>query len=62
MNVATKASNPTAPFPMSELSSRVERARLALSQNDLDGILISVPESIYWLTGMDHWGFLLRMS
>ena len=45
------------PFPASELKQRLQRACAALSQNSLDGILISVPESIYWLTGLDHWGF-----
>lgn len=45
------------PFPAEELQARVDRARKALSDNGLDGILISVPESIYYLTGMDHWGF-----
>ena len=45
------------PFPEHELAARVMKARTALSENALDGILISVPESIYWLTGMDHWGF-----
>ncbi|MEM9631798.1 MAG: Xaa-Pro peptidase family protein [Pseudomonadota bacterium] len=47
----------TTPFPAEELQLRVLRARKALSDHDLDGILISVPESIYWLTGLDHWGF-----
>ncbi|EEE45987.1 M24 family metallopeptidase [Roseibium alexandrii] len=45
------------PFPQEELARRVARACAALSVNGLDGILISVPESIYWLTGLDHWGF-----
>ncbi|WP_418595537.1 M24 family metallopeptidase [Ponticoccus sp. (in: a-proteobacteria)] len=45
------------PFPQQELQERVARARTVLERNDLDGILISVPESIYYLTGMDHWGF-----
>lgn len=47
----------TAPFPETELAARVGRAIEALKASNLDGILISVPESIYWLTGMDHWGF-----
>jgi len=44
-------------FPQEELQSRVDRARAVLAAHDLDGILISVPESIYYLTGLDHWGF-----
>lgn len=45
------------PFPAGELEARVANARRALAQAGLDGILISVPESIYYLTGLDHWGF-----
>jgi len=44
-------------FPKDELDRRVARARQSLVDNKLDGILISVPESIYYLTGLDHWGF-----
>ncbi|MTI43212.1 Xaa-Pro dipeptidase [Roseibium hamelinense] len=44
-------------FPKEELDRRVAKACDALAGSDLDGILISVPESIYYLTGMDHWGF-----
>ncbi|WP_305984501.1 Xaa-Pro peptidase family protein [Roseibium sp. MMSF_3544] len=47
----------TKPFPATELAQRVERVSAALSHHNLDGILVSVPESIYWLTGLDHWGF-----
>lgn len=45
------------PFDDAELTARVGRACAALAAHDLDGILISVPESIYYLTGLDHWGF-----
>jgi len=57
VNTAADLTANTAPFPETELAARVGRAREALKDNDLDGLLISVPESIYWLTGMDHWGF-----
>jgi Xaa-Pro dipeptidase len=46
-----------APFPQHELDKRVGRVRQALFDNGLDGIIIAVPESIYYLTGLDHWGF-----
>lgn len=46
-----------APFPKEELDHRLGRVKTALSQQNLDGIVISVPENIYYLTGMDHWGF-----
>lgn len=45
------------PFPEAELRQRVSSACKVLSHHQLDGILISVPESIYYLTGLDHWGF-----
>jgi len=44
-------------FPKKELELRVANARKALQRDKLDGILIAVPENIYYLTGLDHWGF-----
>ncbi len=48
---------PHNPFGKSELERRVDNATHALAQHNLDGIIVSVPESIYYLTGLDHWGF-----
>ena len=31
--------------------------RRQMDVHDLDGLLISVPENIYYLTGLDHWGY-----
>ena len=45
------------PFPPEELDGRVAAVRSRLAANHLDGILVSVPENIYYLTGLDHWGF-----
>jgi Xaa-Pro dipeptidase len=45
------------PFPKDELDQRIAKARNALAANKLDGIVIAVPENIYYLTGLDHWGF-----
>ena len=45
------------PFPKQELDNRVAALQQTLAQHQLDGILISVPENIYYLTGLDHWGF-----
>lgn len=44
-------------FDDAELAARVVDACAALAARDLDGLLIAVPESIYYLTGLDHWGF-----
>ncbi|MER8438843.1 Xaa-Pro peptidase family protein [Mesorhizobium sp. M1312] len=45
------------PFSKDELDRRTSNALKALTENNLDGILIAVPENIYYLTGLDHWGF-----
>ena len=45
------------PFPPEELDARIAAVRARLATGDLDGIVLSVPENIYYLTGLDHWGF-----
>ena len=45
------------PFPREELGARLAAVRARLEADHLDGIVISVPENIYYLTGLDHWGF-----
>ena len=45
------------PFPREELDARLAAVRARLEADDLDGIVVSVPENIYYLTGLDHWGF-----
>ena len=49
--------NEHAPFPKDELDRRINRVTQALAEQDLDGVVIASPENIYYLTGMDHWGF-----
>ncbi|MFQ5983558.1 MAG: M24 family metallopeptidase [Woeseiaceae bacterium] len=44
-------------FPEQELATRVADVREKIAEQDLDGVLISVPENIYYLTGLDHWGY-----
>lgn len=44
-------------FPAAELADRLVKVRRAMARYDLDGLTISVPENIYYLTGLDHWGF-----
>ena len=45
------------PCPREELDARLAAVRERLAAEHLDGIVISVPENIYYLTGLDHWGF-----
>lgn len=43
-------------FPRKEYSKRLERLKTAISQANLDGILLFAQESMYWLTGYDTFG------
>ena len=45
------------PFPPEELEARLAKVRAEMAEQDLDGLLIASPENIYYLTGLDHWGF-----
>lgn len=44
-------------FPPEELARRLEAVRAGMAAAELDGLVVSVPENIYYLTGLDHWGF-----
>ncbi|MGD8839945.1 MAG: aminopeptidase P family N-terminal domain-containing protein, partial [Gammaproteobacteria bacterium] len=44
-------------FPESEFQQRLAAVRRQMQQQGLDALLVSVPENIYYLTGLDHWGF-----
>lgn len=46
-------------FDDQEYADRLARARAALIEAGLDGILLFAPESHYWLTGYDTFGFAL---
>jgi Xaa-Pro dipeptidase len=46
-------------FPPEEYAARRQAARQSLRQNGFDGILLFAPESHYWLTGYDTFGFAL---
>lgn len=45
------------PFTDEELGRRLEAVRHAMSARGLDMILLSTPENIFYLTGLDHWGY-----
>lgn len=44
-------------FPREELDTRLANTRRLMAEHDLDGIVVTVPENIYYLTALDHWGF-----
>ena len=44
-------------FPEEELQKRLTNTRKMMREQDIDVVVISVPENIYYLTGLDHWGF-----
>ncbi len=46
-------------FDIDEFAGRVRRAADAVSEAGLDGVLLFAPESHYWLTGYDTFGFAM---
>lgn len=44
-------------FPKKELEQRLLNVRSELVSSNLDGIVITIPENIYYLTELDHLGF-----
>lgn len=44
-------------FPRMELDARLANVRTVMLERDIDGLLVASPENIYYLTGLDHWGF-----
>lgn len=45
------------PFSDAELAGRVSRVRMVMAERGLDALLLSTPENIFYLTGLDHWGY-----
>ena len=44
-------------FPSAEYHTRLEKVRQSMRQQGLDGLLVSTPEDIYYIAGINHWGF-----
>jgi Xaa-Pro dipeptidase len=44
-------------FPPEEFASRRRQVRALMSRNGVDALLISTPENIYYLSGLDHMGY-----
>jgi Xaa-Pro dipeptidase len=45
------------PFSDAELARRVAATRTEMARRGLDLILLSAPENIFYLIGLDHWGY-----
>jgi len=45
------------PFSDAELARRVAATRAEMALRGLDTILLSAPENIFYLIGLDHWGY-----
>ncbi|WEX10507.1 Xaa-Pro peptidase family protein [Chelativorans sp. AA-79] len=45
------------PFTDEELGQRLQTLRAAMLSRGLDMALLSTPENIFYLTGLDHWGY-----
>ena len=45
------------PFTDEELNQRLKKTKTLMESNNLDLIILSAPENIFYLTGLDHWGY-----
>ena len=45
------------PFSDAEIERRLTRVRAALAALRLDAAVFASPETIFYLTGLDHWGY-----
>jgi Xaa-Pro dipeptidase len=45
------------PFSAGEIDARLVRVRAELEARGLAAAVFAAPESVFWLTGLDHWGY-----
>ncbi len=45
------------PFSDAELANRVHALRQVMAQRSIDMAVLSQPESVFYLIGLDHWGY-----
>jgi Xaa-Pro dipeptidase len=45
------------PFSEAEIDGRLSRVRMALARRRLDAAIFASPENVFYLTGLDHWGY-----
>jgi Xaa-Pro dipeptidase len=45
------------PFSDGEIDARLTRVRQELARRRLDAAIFAAPENVFYLTGLDHWGY-----
>ncbi|MCA0014986.1 Xaa-Pro peptidase family protein [Mesorhizobium sp. B292B1B] len=45
------------PFSEAEIAGRLSKVRTALVERELDAAVFASPETAFYLTGLDHWGY-----
>ncbi|HEV8389451.1 MAG TPA: aminopeptidase P family N-terminal domain-containing protein, partial [Dongiaceae bacterium] len=45
------------PFSDAEIDRRLAALRVEMAGRKLDGAVIAAPENVFYLTGLDHWGY-----
>ncbi|TPL09524.1 aminopeptidase P family protein [Mesorhizobium sp. B2-4-14] len=45
------------PFSEAEIAGRLSKVSTALAERGLDAAIFASPENIFYLTGLDHWGY-----
>lgn len=45
------------PFSNAEIDRRLAAFRAGLAERGLDGAVVAAPENVFYLTGLDHWGY-----
>lgn len=46
------------PFPLATYHERMSRVRTRMSERGLDGLMLSMPDVVHWLTGVNSVGYL----
>ncbi len=46
------------PFPIATYHERMARVRARMSEQGLDGLMLSMPDVVHWLTGVNSVGYL----
>lgn len=45
------------PFSEAEIAGRLAKVRTALAEREFDAAVFASPENVFYLTGLDHWGY-----